>query len=92
LSKDESNSGKHWKDELARYRSRNVQITTSGGTYAGSLTLTKDRGIVRLAPNASGLLPATIAVRKIINISDLSSLSLAEYAIFVAGTDLNNSL
>lgn len=91
MSHKSSSSCKVWKDELQRLQSKNVQITTSGGNFVGSLTLTSDKCIVRLAPNASGLLPATIAVSKIENITDLSGLSLAEYNAFVAATDPVNS-
>lgn len=91
MSHKSSSSYKVWKDEIQRLQSKNVLITTSGGRFVGSLTLTSDKDIVRLAPNASGLLPVTIAVSKIENITDLSGLSLAEYNAFVATSDAVNS-
>ncbi|WP_203289884.1 hypothetical protein [Metabacillus sp. cB07] len=88
MSKDESRKG--LRSELLRLRNRNVAIVTSGGTFAGSLTFTQNREIIRLAPNAPGLLPSAISLREIENVTDLSSLSINEYVAFVAAEELNN--
>ncbi|WP_411334732.1 hypothetical protein ACK1LH_05995 [Metabacillus indicus] len=91
MSKGSSSSCKVWKDELERLRSRNVQITTSGSAFAGSLTLTSDKCTVRLAPNAPNLLPVSVSVQEITGLTDLSQLSMSEYYAFASGTELGNS-
>ncbi|MGD6793057.1 hypothetical protein ACK1LH_05990 [Metabacillus indicus] len=86
MSKDKSSKPcKFWEDELERLDGENVQIITSGGTFVGQLAYDEEDCIVRLAPSAAGLLPATVSVPEIEGITDLSSLSSEEFESFLLG-------
>ncbi|WP_203289883.1 hypothetical protein [Metabacillus sp. cB07] len=82
MSKD-NKPCKFWEDELERLDGQNVTIITSGGTFAGQLAFEDEGCIVRLAPSAPGLFPATISVPEIEVISDLSSLNSDDFEAFL---------
>jgi hypothetical protein len=83
---------KFWEDELERLDGQNVAITTSGGLFVGQLAFEDEDCLVRLAPSAAGLFPATIFVPKIQGITDLSSLNGDDFESYLQALSLAGDL